>query len=80
MKTTVEISDSLMRDVRRLAAREGVTMRTVIERSLRREIADAKPRKAFKLRLVSVKGEGLQPEFQGASWQRILEAAYEGRG
>lgn len=34
MKTTVEISDSLLREVRRLAAREGVTLRTLVERGL----------------------------------------------
>ena len=28
----------------------------------------------------SVGGRGLQQEFQSADWQRIREAAYEGRG
>ena len=34
----------------------------------------------FQLQDASVGGRGLQPEFQSADWQRIREAAYEGRG
>jgi hypothetical protein len=29
---------------------------------------------------VSFGGNGLQGEFRGADWERIREAAYEGRG
>lgn len=80
MKTTVEISDPLLRDVRDLAAREGVTLRVLVERGLHRVVADAKERPAFKLRRASFKGDGLQAEFRGASWERIRDAAYEHRG
>ena len=34
MKTTVAISDPLLREARELAAREGVTLRTLVERGL----------------------------------------------
>ena len=37
-------------------------------------------RAQFQLQDASVGGRGLQPEFQNADWQRIREAAYEGRG
>ena len=80
MKTTIEISDALMRDVRKIAAREGLPMRAIIERGLKREVGRTRPKAAFKLRDCSVAGEGLQPEFQGASFQEILDASYEGRG
>jgi len=80
MKTTVEISDPLLREVRRLAARQGVTLRTLIERGLHRVIADARPGAPFKLRRASFKGQGLQPEFRGASWDRLRDAAYEDHG
>ena len=80
MKTTVEISDPLLRETRRVAAREGVTLRTLIERGLHRVVTETKPGAPFKLRRVSFKGKGLQPDVRDASWQRIRDLAYEGRG
>ena len=80
VKTTVEISDPLLDEARKLAVREGVTLRTLVERGLHRVVADSKERPAFKLRRASFKGNGLQAEFRGASWERIRDAAYEDRG
>lgn len=80
MKTTIEISDPLLREAREMAARQGVTLRAVLERSLRRELQQEQVAKPFKLRDASFKGNGLQPEFQDASWDKFLEAIYEGRG
>ena len=80
MKTTVEIADPLLREARNLAVRQGVTLRTLIERGLHRVISEAKGDASFKLRRASFKGKGLQPEFQGASWEQLRQAAYEDRG
>jgi hypothetical protein len=80
MKTTVEISDPLLREVRKLATRQGVTLRTLIERGLHRVIADTRSGTPFKLRRASFKGHGLQPEFRDAPWDRLRDAAYEDHG
>lgn len=80
MKTTVEISDPLLRDARRVAEREGVTLRTLIERGLTRVVGDAKRTPAFKLKPVVFTGNGLQPEFRNASWDAIRDEVYRGRG
>jgi hypothetical protein len=80
MKTTVEISDPLLREARKLAAREGVTLRTVIERGLHRVITETKQGTPFKLRRASFKGKGLQPDLRHASWERVRDRSYEGRG
>jgi hypothetical protein len=80
MKTTVEIADPLLHEVRRLAARQGVTLRTLIERGLYRVIADARPDAPFRLRRASFKGKGLQSEFQDASWVRLRDGAYQDHG
>ena len=80
MKTTVEISDSLLREVRKVAAREGVTLRELMERGLHRIVAEAKSAKPFKLRDASFKGSGLRAEFRDASWDDIRDEIYKGRG
>ena len=38
MKTTIEISDPLLRRARRMAEREGVTLRALVERGLSRVV------------------------------------------
>jgi hypothetical protein len=80
MKTTVDISDSLLAEARRVAAREGITLRALIERGLYRVVGDATHTEPFKLRRGSFKGDGLQEEFRDATWDRLRDAAYRGRG
>ena len=80
MKTTIEISDPVLNDARRLAAREGVTLRALVELGLRRLIAEKKGATRFRLRRASYKGNDLQAGLQGASWERLREMAYEGHG
>jgi hypothetical protein len=80
MKTTIEISDPLLRAARKLAAREGVTLREVVERGLRRVVTETKPTAPFKLPRASFRGEGLQPGVREGSWERLRELTYEGRG
>lgn len=80
MKTTIEISNSLLDEAKRLAAKEGTTVRAYVEQGLRRIIAERKSRGAFRLRKASFKGKGLQPGVQDATWERIRETIYQGRG
>jgi hypothetical protein len=80
MKTTIEISDSLLEEAKRLAAKEGTTVRAYVEQGLRRIVAERKSRGQFRLRKATFKGKGLQPGAQDASWDRIRETIYQGRG
>jgi hypothetical protein len=80
MKTTIEISDTLLREVRKLAERDGVTLRALVERGLHRVLAETTPTKPFKLRRASFKGKGLQTAVRDASWDKIRALAYEDRG
>lgn len=79
MKTTVHISDPLLAEARAIAAREGTTLRELIEAGLRHAIAERRRRARFRLRDASFQGEGLQPEFRDAGWDRIRDAIYERR-
>ena len=80
MKTTVEISDGILDDARKVAARDGTTVRALIEAGLRREILERRRASRFRLRRASFKGRGLCPELSGATWEQIRDLAYEGRG
>ena len=80
MKTTLEISDPLLREARRVAARDGTTLRELVEQGIRRIVAERKRKTTFRLRKASFKGQGLRPELQGATWDQLRDLIYEGRG
>jgi len=80
MKTTIEISDALLAEARKVAANEGITMRTLVEQGLREALSQRKRQEKFRLRKASFKGRGLSAESQGASWEELREQAYKGRG
>ena len=80
VKTTIEISDDLARLAKAHAARENLTLRSLIERGLRLAWQADGQREGFRLRNASVGGQGVQPPYREAEWARIREAAYEGRG
>ena len=80
MKTTVEISDNLLEEAKRLAAREGTTVKALIEQGLRQIITAKKKPGVFHLRKVTFKGQGLQPRVSTATWEQIRDMAYEGHG
>jgi hypothetical protein len=82
MKTTLDISSPLFKRAKKLAARLGITLRSLVEAGLRHELqrlesGEAQP---FKLPDARVSGQGLRPEFREAGWEKLREAAYEGRG
>ena len=80
MKTTIELSDALLAEARKVAASEGITMRTLIEQGLRQALTERKQQSAFKLRKATFKGRGLAPEARGASWEELRNQTYKGRG
>jgi hypothetical protein len=80
MKTTLDISDPLLREARKLAAREHTTLRALVEQGLRRIVAEKSRNPAFRLRDASFDGRGLNAEFADAGWDRLRDLIYEGRG
>ncbi|BFU96537.1 MAG: hypothetical protein NTNFB02_32590 [Nitrospira sp.] len=80
MKTTIQISDSLFEEARKLAHRERTTLKALVEQGLRLIVSERKRRNGFRLRKATFKGQGLQPRLSGASWEQIRELSYEGRG
>jgi len=80
MKTTIEISDAVLEQAKRLAAKEGTTLRALVEEGLRRVVEKRSGSGSFKLRDASYKGKGLQPEVSEGSWERIRDLIYQGHG
>jgi hypothetical protein len=80
MKTTIEISDPLLEVARQVASQEKTTVRALVEEGLRKVIEERKQGVGFKLRRATFKGQGLQPQVAGASWEQLRELIYQGRG
>lgn len=78
MKTTVDITDSLLEQAKRAAEHDRTTLRALIEEGLRR-VLEARGRKQdFRLRRVTLGGQGIDPEVAG--WEEVRRRSYEGRG
>jgi hypothetical protein len=80
MKTTIEISDSLLDSARKLTVRERTTLRALVEEGLRAALERRRKNRGFTLRDVSFGGEGLQPGFSHDRWEDVRDAVYEERG
>ncbi len=81
MKTTVEISDGLAAEARRVAQRENRSLRALIEEGLRLVIGQRRTRRGgFRLRPAAFGGGGLQPGLESGGWDEIRQRVYEGRG
>ena len=80
MKTTIDISDDLAARAKAYAAKERITLRSLVERGLREILQFEEQREQFELRDASVGGRGLQAGYEDADWSRIRAVSYEGRG
>lgn len=80
MKTTLEVTDALLARAKALAAREGTSVRALVEEGLRRVLDERKGRRPFQLRKASFAGNGLQPGQTEGNWAEVRELIYEGRG
>jgi len=80
MKTTIDIYDSLLEEVRQQASHEKTSVKALVEEGLRKLMADRKQKIDFRLRKATFKGSGLQAHLTDASWEQIREIAYKGRG
>jgi hypothetical protein len=81
MKTTIDIADALLGQARETAAREGTTVRALVEEGLREVLARHRKRRArFELRDASFGGQGLQPGVDLSDWSSLAAEIYGGRG
>jgi len=57
VRTTIELNDELLRAAKRRAADEGLTLKEIVERSLRAHLNLSGPRRGYRLKLKVVKGK-----------------------
>ncbi len=80
MKKTIQITDSIFEEARKLVFRDHTTMKALVEEGLRKVITGRKEQGPFRLRNASFRGRGLQSDFTGTSWQAVRDAIYERHG
>ena len=80
MKTTIELPDELLEQVRSVARNEGATLRAFVEEGLQRTLEARRSMVRGRLDFPTYGGSGLTTEFQGAPWTRIRDEIYREHG
>ena len=80
MKTTIELREELLEQVRRVARSEGTTLRRLVEEGLQRCLEARRKAVRRNLDFPSYGGSGLTAEFEGAPWNQIRDEVYRDRG
>jgi predicted transcriptional regulator len=77
MKTSFDISEPLLREVKELAKQRGTTTKSLVEQALAKFLAEAQEAApSFVLRDVTFGSGGLTVEFANAGWERIRDEIY----
>lgn len=80
MKTTVDISDTLLERAKRHAKRTGQPLRAVVEEGLRRVLESEPPRAPFRLRDdLSVGRAGDPNPLEKYTWAELRDEIYGGK-
>lgn len=77
MKTTIEIADEVLARARRVAAREGKTLREIVEEALRQRVTQAAQERGFRLKKHAFGGEGRHPMVAEGDWETVRDLAYK---
>ncbi len=76
MRTTVDLPDDLFRQAKIVAAREGVTLRSLIESGLRSELARRRTA-PYRLPDFSFGGNGMAAGIDEGDWPTIRDIIYD---
>jgi hypothetical protein len=77
MKTSFDISEPLLRDVKELAKQRGTTTKSLVEEALIKLLAEARTTTtSFTLRDVRYGSGGMTVEFANSGWERIRDEIY----
>jgi hypothetical protein len=79
-KTTVELSDGLLREAKRVALKDRTTVKALIEQGLRLVVKERSRRGGFTLRRASFAGDGLVSGRSLQDWSAVRDQIYAERG
>ena len=80
MKTTFDLPESLVRDVKKLARERGTTARAIVQQALARAVAEQEERQTFMLEDASTAGwQSMQPEFRGRPRHELVLKSHDER-
>lgn len=77
MKTTLDIEDDLLIRAKKLAKRTGRPLRTMVEDSLRRTLAQAEQQLSYELPDVSFGDANANDPLESLTWQDLRYEIYE---
>ncbi len=80
MKTTMDLSDGIMRQAKAVARREKMPLRDLVQEGLLLALKTHALPRSHKVKPVIFSGRGLNPEFQGRSWAEVRDEIYRERG
>jgi hypothetical protein len=80
MRTTLDISENLLRRIRSIARRENLTLKQHAQEGFELVLKARERAKPYQAKPVVFRGKGLAPEFQQASWSDIRKAIYDEQG
>lgn len=80
MKTTIEISDPLLRQAKQVAHEQNQSLRSLVEEGLAKVLDERENQNRKPIKPVVFGGNGLSPAFRESSWETIRNSAYEGHG
>lgn len=80
MKTTIELPDELLEQPKRVARREGTTLRGLVEEGLQRSLEARRRTVRRHLDFPTYGGSGLTVECLGAPWSQIRDEIYRRHG
>ena len=80
MKTTIDLPDDLLARSKAVARRENSTLKALIEEGLQRALLARSNKLAAPFALQPFEGDGLNPDFATAGWEKIRDQIYRDRG
>lgn len=80
MRTSIDIPDALFRRLKKQAAEESTTLKQIVIDAVQQRLTTPKrPKKPFKMKDFSVKGEGVMPGIDERNWEQTRAMIYGDR-